>query len=615
MLVARSLIVFFLLALYGVELSAAADVRDPRQVWSAGRGGMTLEFRGDYLGDFGLEIEHRGRELDARLKRQFELTEIEPLRIHAPRGRFESLLQSRGRLTVEAELVFRRGDRRLRIERLSIVPGQRSGHPQFVAVDDRGNRIFTLSHVHLRLRPEQSRMTVANADVQASDYLAEQLGFPELTGMPIALGWLDLALTIPPGAQLTGAPPGCDARPIWPQDGIHEADVSLIDMDTVAYQGTQSGTGLVKTAPSATLRNEGLADVPWVGQFDSIPQYDHTPADQHPFLAWNLYRIADGRIEMLATSGVKHAFFTININCDLDCGGGNILWPGCEDVYSSGNNDTATYQGPREEIVASLGLWDNCGSFFDPGCIGSQTQFAGQWLHRLLVDPDEFQQPGAEYFMDAWYVIQYDTDIWNGMGYRPVDPSPVDSGWVMNPGSFAQGPVIAEWVAEDEEEALADHDVIVVPSATPEAPYPDNMPQGHLRLLVRVTETQPGRYRYNYALQNYDFDRAMEGFRIALAEGATVHDTFFGDVDDEAGNDWSISVDDDRVRFDAPPGNPLTWFTLFNFEIETDAQPVSTRVSLDLGSDASQPDIEVTTIGPAESMDMIFGDRFRPLGR
>jgi len=33
--------------------------------------------------------------------------------------------------------------------------------------------------------------------------------------------------------------------------------------------------------------------------------------DQHPYLVWNFYRLADGRLEQIGVSGAKHAFLTI----------------------------------------------------------------------------------------------------------------------------------------------------------------------------------------------------------------------------------------------------------------------------------------------------------------
>ncbi len=588
-----------------------ADSFDDSQIWSAGAGQMQLELRGDYLPDFGLELIHQGRPITTRTTLDFPVVAIAALQLHAPWGHLESLDQEIGRLQVHTGLSFRHGSRQLALDPLFLVPGEDRGLPLILALDGQDRELFRMSHLHIHADGERGRLQIANAEVEASRYLAEALDLDALAELPIAVGGLDLALEIPAEAIIDGAPPGCEARPIWPQDGQFEADVTLIDMEQVAYQGIEPETGRVKLAPSARLKNESLADIPWFPQFTNPTGYPYEPSDQHPFLAWNIYRVDSQRIRMLARSGAKHAFFATNQNCDLNCGGGQTLWPGCEDTYSSGNNDTSTYQAPRDEIAASLGLWDSCGSFFDPGCSGAQTGYAGQWNHRLLIDPDEFDtaQPGTLY-MDAWYLIQHDVNIWNSMGFRPFNPQPLAQGWIMNPGAFQQGPVINEWIAEDENDAMQSHSVIVVPSATPGEPYPENMPQGHLRLLVKVREVGPGRYRYNYAIQNYDFERGLEGFRIGLPENAEVFTTWFGDIDDDPGNDWTHTIAADHILFTAPPDNTLDWGMLFNFEIEVSTLPTNSSVTLDLGENASIPEMIVTTLAPGTETGLVFHDRF-----
>lgn len=577
----------------------------------AGAGSLTLEMRGDYLPDFGIEILHGGQPITTRKQLRFRVDATEPVGIDAPRGVFEALKPGSGRLTAEADVVLRRGDREVIIDTMTILPGESAGHPRFVVLDDRDNALFTLSHLHVSLDIEDGRFSVSHAELEATEDLARRLGFGKLAGMPIGAARMDLELEITDRGDLSGLPEACDGRPVWPQDGV-EADIELIGMGNVAYQGTHAD-GRIKLAPSATLKNVSEADIPWIPQFETLDGYDYPfePSDQHAYLVWNLYRIADGRIEMLAASGAKHAFFTVNTSCDINCDNNNVVWKGCEDIYAAGSNDMPAHQGPRNEIEASMGNWDNCGSFFDPDCTGSQTDYAGQWRHRLLVDPDELQRAGAEYFMDAWYVVQHDVDIWNTMGYRPIDPEPIGDGWVMNEGTFTNGPVVSEWVGTGNTGPKTDHEVIVIASESPEQDYPDNMPQGHLRLLVKVTEVETDRYRYNYALQNYDFDRALEGFRIELPDNATVFDTYFGDTDRDAVNDWRIGVHDTYVSFQAPPGNPLSWFTLFNFEIETDAPPVNSRVKLDLCGDGNDMERNVEILAPAAGMNLIFEDAFR----
>jgi len=590
------------------------DSLGEEQVWHAWDGTMELEIRGDYLPDFGIEIFYHGQPVTTRQRIEFQVDSVEPFRLLVPYGNLEAVDPNVGLVEMQTGLTLRYGDNVVDLNELQLVAGQWGDHAAFVAQDMQGRTMFTLTHMHILAEHQRDLLTVQNAEVEASADLAALLGLDVLADMPIGLGWLDLHMEVPPGADTSGQGPGCDERPIWPQDGEFEAEVALIAMNNIAYQGTQPDTGLVKTAPSATLKNVSMADIPWIRQLSSHPDYPYDPVDQHPYLVWNIYRIKDGRIEMLAESGAKHAFLTINVNCDINCGDGNILWPGCEDTYSAGNNDTATYQGPKDEIVASLGLWDSCGSFFDPDCDGNQTGFSGQWLNRLLIDPDEFQQDGAEYFMDAWYVIQYDTNIWSTMGYRPIDPAPNDSGWAFNPGPYKQGPAISEWVGEDRE-PMADHQRVVVPSAKPDEPYPDNMPQGHLRLLVRVHDQEDGTYRYNYALQNYDFERGITEFHIPLDAGMTVSDTYFGGVGEI--DDWDVEIGADGVTFTAPEGQFQPWFTLYNFEVEVDSAPVTGELLLGLGNDAVMDEMPVTIMAPAtggEVVPEIFDDRFEELG-
>ena len=51
---------------------------------------------------------------------------------------------------------------------------------------------------------------------------------------------------------------------------------------------------------------------------------------------------------------------------------GQILWPGCEDTYGYGTNDSNSTLGPREEVNAFFGLWESTGSVFDPDADGDE---------------------------------------------------------------------------------------------------------------------------------------------------------------------------------------------------------------------------------------------------
>ncbi len=577
---------------------------DSSSVWPAAGGQVRIELRGDYLADFGVEVADGSRPQPARYSSQWPVGEASgTLWIFAPFGNFEWISGGQIRLETDLSLAFQAN--RLPLSQMVLVPGEHHRIPVLQLHDAAGNHLANVTHIHADLHHARQLITLHNADIIATNRLAEMLGQPALAGMPLGQMWLDLAIDIPVMADLSrqsvdfsGQGLSCDNRPFWPQDG-HQVDVALIDMGIVSSGGFDPAAGYLKITPSATLKNVGVADVPWVQQFESSSLYPHQPRDQHPFLRWNLYRIHDGRIEQLAASGTKHAFWTINVNCDLNCGSGRVLWPGCEDVYGTGSNDTSTYQGPRDEIAASLGLWDNCGSFFDPACTGSQTQGAGEWSHRLLVDTDELDHADATYFLDSWYVVQFDIDIWNTMGYHRINPTQTTSGgYTFGPlGPFTQGPPVGEWVAPGDPDPMADHQLVVVESLTPDALYPDNMPQGHARVLVRVEALPEGGYRYRYAVMNYDLDRGIQAFRVP-ADGVQISETWMGGPPDELSSPWPASESGGMLSFSAPGGDFLSWFTLYNFEFVADAAPVTRSVELDLAGRSLPSTVTVTTLAP-----------------
>lgn len=625
---AVSLFVFFVASL-PVIADPPAWQSDSTTSWPASGGEARLELRGDFLPDHGIEV------VQGVGRRHERFTAPVPvmggaLWIYAPFGNFEGF--SGGELVLATDLALRHRGRELVLDRLLLRPAEWERIPVLQMFDADGNHLANVTHIHALLHHDVALATLHNADVTATARLGEMLGQPALTDLPIGQLWLDLALDIPAGADLSGRGIdfsgrglSCDDRPLWPQDG-YEVDVELIAIghpdfnNGVAGGGFDPETGFLKITPSATLKNAGEADVPWFSQF--VPAdpslYPHEPRDQHPFLVWNLYRIKDDRIEHLAASGTKHAFFTVNQNCDLNCFNGHILWPGCEDTYAVNNNDSSRYQGPRSEIDASQGLWDSCNSFFDSDCNGSQEGFSGQWNNRLLVDPAELDHADADYFMGAWYVIQYDVDIFNTMGYRSINPNQGGSGgYTFDPlGTFTSGSPLSEWVAEGGADPLAGHKLVVVPSLTPDEPYPFNMPQGHLRVLAKAYDLGDGTWRYNYAVMNFDFDRGIDEFSIPLAEGAAVLETWMGGPPDVLETPWAATTYSDRVVFSSTRSRSafLPWFTLYNFELVTDQAPVEIGlVRLGAVGIATPGELDVDMVAPGSEFlidPAVFQDRF-----
>ncbi|TVS13409.1 MAG: hypothetical protein EA419_02000 [Wenzhouxiangella sp.] len=587
---------------------------DASSAWPAGGGSGAIQLRGDYLPDLGVEVLEADEPV--RERRFAPLTIGDPrLWLYMPFGNFEGF--TGGALEARSALALRHGDQVVRLDRLHLLPARQQQLTVLQLHDGHGNHLANVTHMHVTIDHRRGEMALRNADVRATARLAAMLGQPALTNLSIGELRLDARVTVPEqadrsgrGVDHSGRGLSCADRPLWPQDGF-EVDVALIGVNFVTALGQEPDTGRLKIAPAATLKNVGEADVPWFQQFQPADPalYPHEPRDQHPFLVWNLYRIHNGRMEQLAASGVKHAFFSQNLACQINCGNGNILWPGCEDTYSTQNNDTATFQGPRSEITPHLGLWDSCGSFFDPGCTGSQTGFAGDWKHRLLVDPQELTQADADYFIDAWYVIQYDVNIWNGMGYHRIEPETVPpSGQTFSLDPFIQGSPMREWVPEGQSTAEAAHQLIVVESDTPEAPYPDNMPLGHLRVLAQVEDLGDGSFRYRYAVMNFDLSSGVHEFRVPLPPDADLLEAWMGGPPDVLETAWPHDRLDRSVRFRAPEGHSLPWFTLYNFEIVVNKQPLADGpVQLVSESEGGARTLEARMPIPDPS---VFRDRF-----
>jgi hypothetical protein len=285
-----------------------------------------------------------------------------------------------------------------------------------------------------------------------------------------------------------------------------------------------------------------------------------------------MYRVANGRIEQIGASGLKHAFLTLNTNCA--CPSGSILWVGCEDTYSTGTNNSTGSLSPRSEITAHTGVWKRCGSIFDPDCNGVQNSpppfgppsNPAADPRRLTVLDTDLQVPGAQYWFDSWYVVRDDVNIFNGMAYRTVNPV-LGGSWSFTPLGVQQaGAVVDAWVNPANPGPNADNKRL----ATPE---------GNLTLAVRATDVGGGLWRYEYALMNHDFDNGITSFSVPLPAGAIVTNTYFHDVDRNPATDWTALVTSDSIRFQPPP-NPRTidqyfqdWGMLYNFAFEVNVPP------------------------------------------
>ncbi|NOT29750.1 MAG: hypothetical protein HOP15_04790 [Planctomycetes bacterium] len=307
----------------------------------------------------------------------------------------------------------------------------------------------------------------------------------------------------------------------------------------------------------------------------------------HPFIAFLLAREANGRFEQISDrSYVKHGFFALSSTFCSACIGtdGTRLGLGCSDTYSVGNNGDNFWLGPPAEIDPWLGLWDPVCSHFDRGepavappndCNGarsltsSQANALGSVGHRIRVRDADFNVPGAFWFQ-GMYVIETEGDRVreDNLASRAFVPSWTGSSWnLVESGVQLFGSVLQRWAGAS------------VKSST------NGTDDGRLFVAVKVggQDQTNGTYHYEYAVHNRDNRRGVGALRIPICASARVMNLGFGDIDQEAGNDWSASVVGNEIVFSGP-SNPLAWNTIYNFWFDSDAAPVLDTVELDQAS-------------------------------
>ncbi len=467
-------------------------------------------------------------------------------------------------------------------------------------LDANGEALFTTAAAQYELDARRGLLRYLNSDLQILPAMARRLGDERYAGVTVGVLALDATLrgsTLPPSPPVgVNAPPPCG-------DWSGNVDVGLVNMSSIGQAGiaTVNGRSVVVVLPSAELENVGTANVPWYSKFTNLgtPPWN----DQHPFLVWQMSRVNGGVLEPLGRSDLKHAFLTINSGCDAGaCTDSHVLGLGCADVYGTSTNNSTGSLAPRAEITASTGIWSHCGgipSHFDTNgdCV---QDFSGSgensFTHGLKAAEADLQVAGALYYVEAFYIVRNDVNIFNSMGYRRVTPAKPGSTWTFaTVGAYSQGPAINAWV-----------------NPTTPGPGADNRlldtGEGRVQLAVRVTDIAGGKKRYAYALQNHDFDRRIKSFRVRFNTSAgVVENIAYADGDGFAANDWTATVDATGITWNAPaattPAAELDYASLISFRFDSDQVAAQTQASLGVFEAGSPTQLGLQTLAPASGLD------------
>ena len=512
---------FAVLLLLSVSSASADELRHTEG------GATTLWFNRGAIAPLGIELARaegdsgRGDVGSDYLEQRYAVDDGAALSFLASRGVFSRLAASAARHRGGPVLRVRGTEVDLRGFRIEQRGAARVG---LSLVDAAGTVWFRLDHAHQYL--DGGTFSFRHLDLRIAPALAAALGRPEWDGMLVGGAQVESDTTLP--ALRTEAAAVCTAQ--WPAPGL-QPDVRIVrlaqnweEREPDGINGYRCGRddgqgghtrvctqdsldGVVVLSPDASLRNMGNASVAWHPKFTApSPPYDN---DQHPYLVWNLYRQdADGSIRQISTSGVKHAFHTINAACG--CEGGEVLYPGCEDTYGGFSNDYLFALAPRAELEPRTALWGRCGSVFDKDCDGRSDPDGGELpddaynpVKRMAVRESEIspaRNPGARWFVEYWYVVRDQAERYAAIGLTQIEPrkergqgaDPTAWIWRFDAGAFRNGAMVEAW-------------------ATPGAGVNGTelarfeSPGGGGTLGTRATDLGGGLWRYDYLLFNLDF--------------------------------------------------------------------------------------------------------------
>ncbi len=331
------------------------------------------------------------------------------------------------------------------------------------------------------------------------------------------------------------------------------------------------------------------------------------PDSRHPIIAQNLYRLTDGRFEQIGQSWLKHGFCAVDGDdfCTGCVGNGTCtsLAVGCSDPYSSSLNGTQIAAGPKYEVNPSNG------SFPYPPSNPEWTGITARRLQVRVLDLPEPPDPGGtpraqedRYFVAAQYIAA-DESIWgndlNNSAYREVnmDQQGIE-GYLAD--TVAELPAIYAWQDADPGVQIV---VVDIPN------------DGRFYFGFRATLAMDNLYDYEYALLNYNSDRAARSFAVPAAASTGLSSIEFHDVRYHSGEpfdntDWTQQYQDDVLRWFGEVfeinsnANALRWGTMYNFRFRSPRPPRPVDVQMELFKPHATPIVNIAAIAPTPREDV-----------
>lgn len=365
------------------------------------------------------------------------------------------------------------------------------------------------------------------------------------------------------------------------------ADLIVGDLPNVSNYGIVNN--ILGFTIGTTSCNVGSVPISWISN-----------TNKHPVIGENLFRLKNGRFEQVGQAWLKHGFAALQENaCNCGCipnSNQTRLGVGCSDPYSSGTNGSQGGLGPKSEVNPETGF------FLYP--FTSQGQTGNAIFKRLQVtvtDVDPVENAGALYFVEGQYTSSDDCDDhnqYNNASYRQIRATgrrgTVRMTFVLTPPTVREKCGVEAWKDNDASVRLSD---LIVPG------------EGRVIVGVKTTDLGNGLYHYEYAIQNYNFDRAFDRVTINATGASTVTNIGFHDVNYHSGEpfdgtNWAGTFDGVNVNWQTTPystnpnANALRWGTLYNFRFDCDLPPSEGVIELGIFKPGATSSVQLATTTP-----------------
>jgi hypothetical protein len=293
-------------------------------------------------------------------------------------------------------------------------------------------------------------------------------------------------------------------------------------------------------------------------------------------MAQGLFRLrtVDGamRLEQIGMSWVFHGFAPLagSAVCGSCTGADpNHLGIGCT------SSDTALSTGSQSGLGPRWQVNPNTGALVFPH---ANPPFSGTTARRLQPRLDELDTTSA-YFVEVLCVAADDAaagNIGNNVTYRQCTIS-------GGPAEYTMSLMPTQYVGVSALDAWRRADMLLLQEGM-QAPG-----DGWFLASSRATPVAPGRWRYEYAVYNFNAHTGGQSFSVPLPDYATLtnvgfHDVDYRDGDGEGGvtrdgTDWRATRVTGAMVWETTPysidpnANALLWGTLYNFRFDADVPP------------------------------------------